>query len=422
MVNIFKKIILLSLLILMNPVNTYSLSINELMIITNKNSLIIQADSEYLKKFQNDIALAKKNNDPTITLSGFVGAKYQETDSSEASFNPRNLNLAMSKNLFDGYKTKYSIMQANDLSMQADYLFESLRQNVYLESINSYLDLIHLRQVYKLTKQNLELSKNNLEFKSQQYDTGDISEIELEKAQLEYSKYEFNLKKIQISISDQEDLILDYISTIPDTSEYPDLKDGKIKLVSNRLFEFALNNNPTIKSSQIYLQILEHSKMIERSANLPQIDLEAGFSRNWDVTDSAGQVDEYSITGTISIPLYESEEVNIKESNIDLDIIRNDKILKDQISSLKKEISSLVNKMQLLKTEYEIKNTQKSIDERDIEIKQESFNVGAASMLEVYDSQIEYHEHLISMAQTMNSIQKSHYLLLNKLGKLIQYD
>ena len=145
MVNIFKKIILLSLLILMNPVNTYSLSINELMIITNKNSLIIQADSEYLKKFQNDIALAKKNNDPTITLSGFVGAKYQETDSSEASFNPRNLNLAMSKNLFDGYKTKYSIMQANDLSMQADYLFESLRQNVYLESINSYLDLIHLR-------------------------------------------------------------------------------------------------------------------------------------------------------------------------------------------------------------------------------------------------------------------------------------
>ena len=57
-------------------------SINELMIITNENSLIIQAEAEYLKKFNNDIELAKKNNDPSIRLSGFVGAKHKETDSS----------------------------------------------------------------------------------------------------------------------------------------------------------------------------------------------------------------------------------------------------------------------------------------------------------------------------------------------------
>ena len=70
----------------------------------------------------------------------------------------------MSKNLFDGYKTKYSIIQANDLSLQADYLFEALKQNVYLESISSYLDLIHLRQSYDLTEQSLMLTKNNLDF------------------------------------------------------------------------------------------------------------------------------------------------------------------------------------------------------------------------------------------------------------------
>ena len=65
------------LIIILRPVSSYSLSINELMIITNENSLIIQADLEYLKKFQNDIELAEKMNDPTITLSGFIGAKYQ---------------------------------------------------------------------------------------------------------------------------------------------------------------------------------------------------------------------------------------------------------------------------------------------------------------------------------------------------------
>ena len=418
--HIFKKIIVVMLIIILRPVSSYSLSINELMIITNENSLIIQADLEYLKKFQNDIELAKKMNDPTITLSGFVGAKHQETDSSEASFNPRNLNLTMSKNLFDGYKTKYSIIQANDLSLQADYLFESLKQNVYLESISSYLDLIHLRQSYDLTEQSLMLTKNNLDFKVQQHNSGDISDIDLEKAKLEYSKYEFSLKKIQISISDQEDLILDYMSTIPSTNKYPELMDRSLDLSSESLIEFAVNNNPSIKSSQIYLKILEHSKLIERSANLPKVDLEVGFNRNWDATDSAGQADEYSIIGSISIPLYESEEVNIKESNIDLDIIRNDKILKDQINTLKREINSLLDQIEMLNTEYEIENNQKEIYEKDIEIKKESYNVGSSSQLDIYDSQIKYNEHLISMAQIMNSKQKAHYILLNKIGKLTQ--
>ena len=418
--HIFKKIIVVMLIIILRPVSSYSLSINELMIITNENSLIIQADLEYLKKFQNDIELAKKMNDPTITLSGFVGAKHQETDSSEASFNPRNLNLTMSKNLFDGYKTKYSIKQANDLSLQADYLFEALKQNVYLESISSYLDLIHLRQSYDLTEQNLKLSKSNLDFKVQQHNSGDISDIELEKAKLEYSKYEFSLKKIQISISDQEDLILDYMSTVPSVNKYPEIMDRNIDLSLEALIEFAINNNPSIKSSQIYLKILEHSKMIERSANLPKVNLEAGYSRNWDATDSAGQADEYSIIGSISIPLYESEEVNIKESNIDLDIIRNDKILKDQINNLKREINSLLDQIELLNTEYEIENNQKEIYEKDIEIKEESYNLGSSSKLDIYDSQIKYNEHLISMAQIMNSKQKAHYLLLNKIGKLTQ--
>ncbi len=418
--HIFKKFIVVISLFLFKPENTYSLSISELMTITNDNSLVIQADYEYLKKFQNDIELAKKNNDPSITLSGFVGAKHQETDSSEASFNPRNISLTMSKNLFDGYKTKYSIIQANDLSLHANYLFETLKQNVYLESINSYLDLIHLRQSYNLTEKSLKLSKNNLDFKVQQHNSGDISDIELEKAKLEYSKYKFSLNKIQISISNQEDQLLDYLSTVPSTNKYPDFMDRNLDLSSEALIEFAINNNPLIKSSQIYLKILEHSKMIERSANLPKVNLEAGLSRNWDATDSAGQADEYSIIGSISIPLYESAEVNIKESNIDLDIIRNNKILKDQISNLKREINILLDQINLLDTEYEIENNQKEIYEKDIEINKESYNVGSASKLDIYDSQIEYNEHLISMAQIMNSKQKARYLLLNKIGKLTQ--
>ena len=253
----------------------------------------------------------------------------------------------------------------------------------------------------------------------QQYNSGDISDIELEKAKLEYSKYEFSLKKIQISISDQEDLILDYMSTVPSANKYPEIMDRNLDLSSEALIEFAINNNPSIKSSQIYLKILEHSKKIERSANLPKVDLEV------DTVEIGMQLTP--LVKRMSIQLlevlvyhYMNPKVNIKESNIDLDIIRNDKILKDQINNLKREINSLLDQIELLNTEYEIENNQKEIYEKDIEIKKESYNVGSASKLDIYDSQIKYNEHLISMAEIMNSKQKVHYLLLNKIGKLTQ--
>ena len=64
------------------------------------------------------------------------------------------------------------------------------------------------------------------------------------------------------------------MSTVPSTNKYPELMDRSLDLSSESLIEFAVNNNPSIKSSQIYLKILEHSKLIERSANLPKVDLE----------------------------------------------------------------------------------------------------------------------------------------------------
>ena len=50
---------------------------------------------------------------------------------------------------------------------------------------------------------------------------------------------------------------MDYIDIVPDTVDYPDLVNGNIDLAPVSLIEYALNNNPFIKSSQIYLKILE---------------------------------------------------------------------------------------------------------------------------------------------------------------------
>ena len=129
-------------------------------------------------------------------------------------------------------------------------------------------------------------------------------------------------------------------------------------------------------------------------------------------------MDEYSILGKITIPLYESESVKLKEGNIDFDIIKNKKILQDKIFNLKRDIISTWDDIVLLEDEYDIAKKQIEINDRNIITKNKSYDIGVMSKLDIIDSEIKYNDHMINVEELNNKIHKSHYLFLNKLGNL----
>ena len=422
MIHIINKCLLhICVIVLFFMVNlsvSNAMNINTLLDLTDKQNLLIQAERQFLNKFMNDIIIAKNNRDPSITFSGSIGANYQYSTGSYNTYNPRNLNLSFNKNLFDGYKTEYSIHQANDLYKQAEYNFESLRQNIFLEAINSYLDVIKYNKIKQLTINNLSLSKYYLDFKLEEFALGDLTELELEQSKLDYEINKFNLQKIQKQIEDEENRLKNYTNQKILDISYPDIRKDKYKPSISSNLDYAINNNPDILASDIYIKVLQHEIAIERSANLPKIDFEFGVSKNWDSSPSVNQVDEYSILGKITIPLYESESVKLKEGNIDFDIIKNKKILQDKIFNLKRDIISTWDDIVLLEDEYDIAKKQIEINDRNIITKNKSYDIGVMSKLDIIDSEIKYNDHMINVEELNNKIHKSHYLFLNKLGNL----
>jgi len=204
------KTVFLCLILIINITASSALTIEDLIILTDKHNLLIEADRQFLDKFMNDIIAAKNNRDPSITFSGSVGANYLNSSGGNNTYNPHNLSLSVNKSIFDGYKTEYSIDQANELYKQAEYNFESLRQSIFLESINSYLNLIKLNKIEQITGDNLSLSKTYLNFTLEEFKLGDVTELELEQAKLDYEIHKFNIQKIQKQIDDEEIILRNY--------------------------------------------------------------------------------------------------------------------------------------------------------------------------------------------------------------------
>jgi outer membrane protein TolC len=366
----------------------------------------------------NDIIVAKNNRDPSITFSGSVGANYQNSSGSDNTYNPRNLNLSVNKSIFDGYKTEYSIDQANELYKQAEYNFESLRQRIFLEAINSYLDLIKLNKIEKISSDNLSLSKTYLNYTQEEFKLGDTTELELEQAKLDYEINKFNIQKIQKQIDDEEITLNNYTNQKILNFTYPNLDKSSYGPSLSSNLEFAISNNPEILASNIYLKVLQNEIFIVRSENLPKIDMELGVSKNWDSSPTIDEVDEYKILGKVTIPLYESKSVKLKESNINLDILRNEKLLQDKKLNLKKDITITWNNLFLLEEEFNIAKKQIKINDKNLINKNESYDIGVISNIELIESKIEYNNHMIEVEELNNKMQKSHYLFLSQLGNL----
>ena len=411
-------IFIISVSILYFSEKSYSLTINELFQLIEENSDIIIAEREYLDKFRNDIYLAEISNDPSITLSGNIGAKIQENSSGRNDFNPRSLSLTLTQNLYDGNRSEYTILQAKDLLTQSQYNFENLKQGIFLQSVNAYLDLVKLRQILQITKENVSLSENYLNFTKNDLELGNATENELNQATVTFEKNKFNLNKIEEQIRNQENLLFNYINTIPDDINILDF--SKVNL--NRNFDYfhnlAMENNPNILANELRLAILRYGLVIEESANKPRVDLEAGITRSWDYTASAGQADELSIMGRVSVPLNETEQVRLKQKNVALEINRHERVLYDLKYNLKREIDNTINNIKLLELEFEIEEKQKEVLENDVLIERESYSLGISSTLDVYESEIELNNQSLTLIELDNNIYKSYFSLLNQLGEL----
>ena len=158
--------------------NSHSFTANDIFKLTEENNEIIIAEKDYLDKFSNDIYLAEISNDPTITLSGSVGAKFQNNSNGSNDFNPRSLSLTVSQNLYDGNRNEYTILQAKDLLTQSQHNFENLKQGIFLQSIHAYLDLIRLRQTLEISIDNVTLSENYLNFTINDFELGNATKNE----------------------------------------------------------------------------------------------------------------------------------------------------------------------------------------------------------------------------------------------------
>ena len=188
-----------------------------------------------------------------------------------------SINLNMNIDILNGLKNIKQLHLANLSILANQYQLADMKENISLLVANSFLQILFNKEILKVQKLQLEISKKEVERANELVDNGVIPSGDL-------YEFEANLSSVEKSLIDAENSLklakmsLAQVLLIEDYENFDIVdKDYKLEISNildkspNEIFAYAVDNKNEIKIAETNLQIAKKSLELNKSFLQPRL-------------------------------------------------------------------------------------------------------------------------------------------------------
>lgn len=188
-----------------------------------------------------------------------------------------SMNLNMNIDILNGLKNIKQLHLANLSILSNQYQLADMKENISLLVANSFLQILFNKEILKVQKLQLEISKKEVERANELVDNGVIPSGDL-------YEFEANLSSVEKSLIDAENSLklakmsLAQVLLIEDYENFDIVdKDYKLEISNildkspNEIFAYAVDNKNEIKIAETNLQIAKKSLELNKSFLQPRL-------------------------------------------------------------------------------------------------------------------------------------------------------
>ena len=416
-----KKVLFLSAVFFV--VNAQAKTLNEVLDYTYENSWSINAERAGQRATDEGVAIAKSGFRPQVAGTASAGRSYNKNKydytpvKSEMYKNPNEVAVQVKQPVFSGFSTVQAVNAARSQVRAGRQNLARTEQNVLLDAVAAYMDVVRDTAVLKLHVSNENVLKEHLKSYRKRYKVGDLtrtdvaqSEARSEGATAARIAAEGNLKVSQANFFSVVGLSPEGLE---DASEFkhslpPTLDDA---------IEYAMEHNPAIKAAKYAKDAASYAVKSKKGELLPQVDMTAAAGRQHEqLTVDRG--DYWQVKANLTMPIYSAgaDYASIRQArqNENKSKILWDKTVQDVRANV---ISAweyyTASQAQLASIESQIKASKMALDGVIREAK-----VGSRTVLDVLDAEQEHLNNQVSMVRTHRDAIVAGYALLAAIGRL----
>jgi len=395
-----------------------AIGFNEALAKAYRNNPSLEAMRENLKSVDENMPGALSGWLPTISASMDRGKRDTNFGGTSSVKVTDTRDIELNQPLFRGGQTISEMKKAKNTIIAARATLRSVEQDVLLEAVTAYMDIIRDREVLELTRNNIKVLTKHLEVTEERFSLGEVTKTDVAQAEV----------SLAIAISEKinaggtlESSKATYERIIGE--EPVELENIDNPITINASLEditgISLKENPLIKIAEYNKNAARNSISLEKGKLLPRLDLLASRQKQKGALFSSGaDIESDSFSFSLAIPLYQSgaEYSRIRQAKYNLGKLKYDLI--DQQNKIREAVVHAYNNFQVARAT--IKSNQATIGASKIVLEgtQQEAKVGARTTLDVLDAEQDLFEAKANLVRSKRDEIVSSYTLLAQVGRL----
>mgnify|MGYP001151821276 CR=1 FL=1 len=250
---------------------------NEVAIADNNASI---ASADLLPSLSANAGYTLEVNDTYIE---FANEDQPPIDRSGAQASTFQANLELNYNIFNGlakYKNYESLLIQSDISNQQTRLQV---ENTILQTINTFLEVVRLKEESKINEEAVETSLQRLQRVENQYEFGGVTKLQVLNAKVDLNNDSINFARTLTNLANNKRNLMILMGNQPDTIyTVPTSLSINRNIALQNIMQEALKNNTNLILTELRRQNADIQTVIAKANNYPRLDLSAsyGYTRN----------------------------------------------------------------------------------------------------------------------------------------------
>ncbi len=276
-----------------------------------KNNPKLNSERENLKAIKQNINISRSEFLPNLTISGSQTStetssrtNQSGTELSDTSTNTEQKKISIDQKLFQGFSGYNSLKKSQLEYERANFQLRKVEQEIILDSITAYYDLIFKTKNKKFNLSNVDLFEQQVETDKARLQRGEINLTDLAQSESSLAGANANLISAENDLQTAKNNFERIIRVgSPDIfiENYELVVDLPSDLKSS--YKIAETKNPSLMIAKLNSLISEKELNIEKSKLSPTASLNYTKSENKDFSSTIDEANEETVKATLSWPI-----------------------------------------------------------------------------------------------------------------------
>jgi len=383
----------------------------------------LDAERARLRATDEEVPRALSGYRPQIFGSGDVGYQKTKTHAGAGSdtrvTNPRGYGVDISQPIFRGFRTLNSVREAEATVRAARANLKIVEQDVLLEAVIAYADVVRDQAVVRLRENNVNVLTREWRATQDRFAVGEVTRTDVAQAEARragaVSALDFARANLRASRAAYERVIGHPPSNLVELT----VPEHLLPKSQEEALAIAQQENPSIVAALYREQAARH--VVDRiwGELLPEVSVDASYDRRWGLAnENIDSTETTSVTGRVVVPIYQGGEVSARVRQAKHTHVSRLQEVEQFRTEALADVVSAWSRLQAARAQLVSDQAQVQANRIALAGVREEERVGQRTLLDVLNAEQELLNSEVNLVTTKRDIVVSAYTLLAAIGRL----